>query len=227
MTKPIETVRRTANISREDALKGLLAKFPNHDIISFTEEKTPTLHDFVAQLQVKGEFGAGAEGGGELDKLPLSPEDEAGEEKPDALDAPGDIDELDSLTDDEGEGGVEGKLDEVLDLLHEMIHGPGEGAPHDEAGPTGGPVPGPAGGPSELPAPVKPQNSLGMGGPQHAFAHMASKRHFVVEAEAPGQSLKSAVLELNRALAATGHRVAKIQRRGSKIIAGVTKTPGA
>lgn len=223
MTKPIlETVRRTANISRGDALKGLLAKYPEYDIASFTEEKTATLHQYVAQLQLKSEFtDMGAEGGGETDKLPLSPEDEAAEAKPDDLDLPVTDDPTDE---DEGEGGVEGKLDEVLDLLHEMIHGPGDGAPHDEAGPTGMPLD--AGPPADLPAPVKPQNSLGMDGPKPAFAHVAGRRHFVVEAEAPGQSLKSAVLELNTALAPT-HRVAKIQRRGSKIIAGVTKLPGA
>lgn len=222
MTNSIDIVRRTANISREDALKGLIAKFPNHDILSLKEEivtyasgdKTSESKNWVAEIQKKAEFpgAAVAEPGldEEMPEAPVAPEDQLAEES----------DELDVLGDEEES--EDAKLDEILDLLKELLGGPGEGAPHGDEGPTGAPVPVP--GDNDLPSPVKPANSLGMDNPRPAFAHLANRINFVVEAEAPGQSLKAAVAELNAALPLT-HRVSKIQRRGSKIIAGVTRIP--
>lgn len=232
MTQTItETVRRTADITREAALRGLIAKFPDHDIVSLEEERIIRKRasgedtedrEWVAQIRKKGfEDAAVAEPEAEV-----KPEPEAEEKKEESL--PEDAGDDDALPEpkDEKEGGIDGKLDELIALIHELMGGGAdEGAPHDEMGPTGhhGPPPG-AGGPSDLPAPAKPGNGLEsqLQGPRPAFGHMADKRHFFLEADAPGQSLREAVIEINRELPRT-HRVAKIQRRGRKIIAGVKR----
>lgn len=236
MTNPTQTVRRRADISRADALKGLVAKFPDHDIVSFKEEMaeftsasgTKTEKNWVAELVKSGGF------------------EDAGGIPPEESEAPADVDSDDptpeapaeddgadvevKVDSDKEEGGSEkDMLHDILDLLREMVEGPaGEGAPHGELGPEGPPsaLPGDPG-ISQLPAAVKPSNGMEnmQDGHRPAFAHMANKRHFFVEADAPGQSLKAAVKELNAALAPT-HRVAKIQRKGAKIVAGVTRVPG-
>lgn len=239
MTKTTQTVRRTADISRADALKGLVAKFPDYDIVSLrletvesktaSGEVTSTQKQWVAEV-VQAGFEELPAPGPEADTDDPTPEAPV-EEKSDDDGSPDDGDVEIKVEGDDEEGGSEkDMLHDILSLLREMVEGPaGEGAPHGEEGPEGLPsaVPGDPG-LSDLPAAVQPQNGMENTqiAPRPAFAHMANRRHFFVEAEAPGQSLRSAVAELNAALAPT-HRVAKIQRRGSKIIAGVTKTPGA
>lgn len=240
MTKTTQTVRRTADISRADALKGLVAKYPDFDIVSMrletvesktaSGEVTSTQKQWVAEVVQAGFEEAGgippeesespADGVDTDDPTPEAP----AEEKED-----GDV-EIKVEGDEGGEASEKDLLQELVDLVREMVGDPaGEGAPHGDLGPEGPPsaIPGDPG-LSDLPAAVKPQNSMEnmQAAPRPAFAHLANRRHFFVEAEAPGQSLKSAVAELNAALPVT-HRVKRIKRDGTKIIAGVARIQGA
>lgn len=217
-----QTVRRTASISREDALKGLLARFPGFDIVSFKQEG----NEFVADI-VKQGFDEAAL----LEANPVTseqnPDAEAGPSDTESDEGDGDVTvKVEDGDGDKEEGGSEkDMLHDILSLLREMVDGPGEGAPHDDMGPTGEPLEATPGDPgiNDVPAPVRPANSMeGMQAhPTRAFAHMANKRNFFVEADSD-QTLQQAVAELNRELAPT-HRVARIVRQDTKIVAACTK----
>lgn len=212
-----QTVRRLADVPRDKALAALVAKFPDHDVISFVNEtvqrtaagKTEDALYYVATIVKRAELpGAAPEPG-------LAPQEAAPEPEP----------EIDFEEDGpEGEGKDETeepdseKLDKILDLLTELTGDTaGMGAPMDEVGPLPETIPGNEG----LPAPVKPQNELGGGHP--AFARKAS---YTVEAHSPGQSLSSAVNEINAQVGPYGYRVAKINRKGPKIIAYIKHSLG-
>lgn len=153
-----KTVRRRADIPAEEAIQGLIKKFPNARLASFEREGQL----FVATL-VTAEFPPPSDGDDEESAGPPHPEPD-GDEDGGPSDHDGDEPDSDDggekksppKKDGEGKGGTEHQMLEVLKAIAEALGAP---VPGDEGAVPGeheGPLPPPPGGPAGPPMPPGP-----------------------------------------------------------------------